>query len=123
MDKSILKTIIKCTTFGIVWAAILSVVALIIINFKGYELKDVLFVEGIIFVIGGVLSSLGCNPMGLSMQGLGQTNAQYITNANLEVTKMEKDKTKNIKTTISVGLSTVSLVIGGIIVIVINFII
>lgn len=123
MDKSILKTIIKCAIFGIVWAAILFGVALIITNFKGYELKDVLFVEGIIFVIGGVLSSLGGNPMGLSMQGLGQTNAQYIANANLEVTKMEKDKTKNIKTTISVGLSTVALVIGGILVIVINFII
>ncbi len=61
--------------------------------------------------------------MGLSMQGLGQTNAQYIANANLGVTKMEKDKTKNLKTTISVGLSTISLIIGGVLVIAINFII
>ena len=35
--------------------------------------------------------------MGLSMQGLGQTNSQYIANANLQVTKMEKDKAKIIK--------------------------
>lgn len=61
--------------------------------------------------------------MGLSMQGLGQNNAQYIANANLEVSKMEKDKTNNIKTTISAGLSTVSLIIGGLLVIAINFII
>ena len=47
--------------------------------------------------------------MGLSMQGLGQTNSQYIANANLQVTKMEKDKAKIIKTTVAVGLSTVSL--------------
>lgn len=108
---------------GNVWFSELFGVALIIRNFKGYELRDVLFVECIIFVIGGVLSSLGGNSMGLSMQGLGQTNAQYIANANLEVTKMEKDKTKNIKTTISVGLSIISLIIGGVLIIVISFII
>ena len=39
------------------------------------------------------------------------------------VTKMEKDKAKIIKTTVAVGLSTVSLVIGGVLIIVINFII
>ena len=123
MEKSILKTIGKCVIFGIIWGIVLFGVALIITNFKDYELRDVLFVEGIIFVVGGVLSSIGGNPMGLSMQGLGQNNAQYIDNANLEVSKMEKDKTNNIKTTISAGLSTVSLIIGGLLVIAINFII
>lgn len=123
MEKSILKTIGKCVIFGIIWGIVLFGFALIITNFKDYELRDVLFVEGIIFVIGGVLSSIGGNPMGLSMQGLGQNNAQYIANANLEVSKMEKDKTNNIKTTISAGLSTVSLIIGGLLVIAINFII
>ena len=123
MEKSILKTIGKCVIFGISWGIVLFGVALIITNFKDYELRDVLFVEGIIFVVGGVLSSIGGNPMGLSMQGLGQNNAQYIANANLEVSKMEKDKTNNIKTTISAGLSTVSLIIGGLLVIAINFII
>ena len=123
MEKSILKTIGKCVIFGIIWGIVLFGVALIITNFKDYELRDVLFVEGIIFVVGGVLSSIGGNPMGLSMQGLGQNNSQYIANANLEVSKMEKDKTNNIKTTISAGLSTVSLIIGGLLVIAINFII
>ena len=123
MDKSVLKTIVKCAVLGVIWAIILFGIALIITKFKGYELKDVLFIEGIFFVIVGILSSLGGNSMGLSMKGLGQTNSQYIANANLEVTKMEKDKTKNIKTTVSMGLSTVSLIIGGILVIVINFII
>lgn len=123
MEKSILKTIGKCVIFGIIWGIVLFGVALIITNFKDYELRDVLFVEGIIFVVGGVLSSIGGNPMGLSMQGLEQNNAQYIANANLEVSKMEKDKTNNIKTTISAGLSTVSLIIGGLLVIAINFII
>ena len=71
----------------------------------------------------GILSSFGGNPIGLSMQGLGQSNAQYIANGNLEVAKMEKDKTNSVKTTVSIGLSTVSLIIGGILVIALNFII
>ena len=123
MDKSVLKTIVKCVIFGVIWAIILFGVALVIANFKGYELKNILFIEGIIFVMIGILSSIGGNPMGLSMQGLGQSNAQYIANGNLEVAKMEKDKTKSVKTTVSIGLSTVSLVIGGVLVITLNFII
>ena len=123
MDKSVLKTIGKCVIFGVIWAIILFGVALVIANFKGYELKNILFIEGIIFVMIGILSSIGGNPMGLSMQGLGQSNAQYIANGNLEVAKMEKDKTKSVKTTVSIGLSTVSLVIGGVLVITLNFII
>lgn len=123
MDKSVLKTIVKCVIFGVIWAIILFGVALVITNFKGYELKNILFIEGIIFVMIGILSSIGGNPMGLSMQGLGQSNAQYIANGNLEVAKMEKDKTKSVKTTVSIGLSTVSLVIGGVLVITLNFII
>lgn len=123
MDKSVLKTIVKCVIFGVIWAIILFGVALVITNFKGYELKNILFIEGIIFVMIGILSSIGGNPMGLSMQGLGQSNAQYIANGNLEVAKMEKDKTKSVKTTVSIGLSTVSLVIGGVLVIALNFII
>lgn len=123
MDKSVLKTIVKCAVFGIIWAIILFGIALLITKVKGYELKDVLFIEGMLIVVAGVLSSVGGNPMGLSMQGLGQQNSQYIANANLEVTRMEKDKTKNIKSTIRMGLSTFSLVFGGVLIIVINFII
>jgi len=94
-----------------------------IVHFTSHNLKDILFIEGIILVILGVSSFLGGNPTGLSLQGLGQTNAQYIANANLEVTKMEKEKTNTIKNNFKTNISTVSLVIGGIICIIINFII
>lgn len=123
MDKSVLKTIRKYVVLGFIWSVVLFGIALIITNFNDYKLKNMLFIEGIIFIIGGTLSSFGGNPIGLSMQGLGQSNAQYISNANLQVTKMEKDKAKNIKTTISVGLNTISLVMAGILVIVVSFII
>ena len=123
MNKTLLKALEKCILWGVIWAIILFIIANILVNLKGFLLKDVLFIEGIIFIMLGLFACIGGNPMGLSMQGLGQNNAQYIANANLEVSKMEKDKTNNIKTTISAGLSTVSLIIGGLLVIAINFII
>lgn len=123
MDKDTLKNIRKCTILGIIWAILLVAIAFLIISFKNYNLKDMLFIEGIAFVAFGILSCIGGNPLGLSIQGLGQNNAQYISNSNLEVTKLEKANTKNIKNTLSIGLSTISLVFAGILVITINFII
>ncbi|MEW8995171.1 hypothetical protein [Clostridium sp.] len=123
MDKSQIKSLIKCVVWGIIWSIILVLIGLGIVNFTTYNLKDVLFIEGIILVILGVSSFLGGNPTGLSLQGLGQTNAQYIANANLEVTRMEKEKTTTIKNNFKASINTVSLVMGGVICIIINFII
>lgn len=123
MGKSQISSLIKCVVWGIIWSIILVLIGLGIVHFTTYNLKDILFIEGIILVILGVSSFLGGNPTGLSLQGLGQTNAQYIANANLEVTKMEKEKTNTIKNNFKTSISTVSLVIGGIICIIINFII
>ncbi|WP_297638745.1 hypothetical protein [uncultured Clostridium sp.] len=122
MDMSILKSIFKCILFGVIWATVLFVIALIVTNYKNYALKDVLFVEGIFFIIFGILSSLKGNSLGIPIQGLGQSNAQYITNANLHATDLETNKFKGIKTTLSIGLSAVSFMIGGVIAIIINFI-
>ncbi len=123
MGKSQISSLIKCFIWGIIWSIILVLIGLGIVRFTTYNLKDILFIEGIILVILGVSSFLGGNPTGLSLQGLGQTNAQYIANANLEVTRMEKEKTNTIKNNFKTSISTVSLVIGGIICIIINFII
>ena len=123
MDKDTLKNIRKCIISGIILTILLVAIAFLITTLKDYNLKDVLFVEGIAFILGGILSSIAGNSMGLSMQGLGQHNAQYIANSNLEVTKLEKANAKNIKNTLSIGLSTISLILAGILVITINFII
>ncbi|GAA0770280.1 hypothetical protein GCM10008908_12850 [Clostridium subterminale] len=124
MDKSQIKSLIKCVVWGIIWSIILVLIGLGIVNFTTHNLKDALFIEGIILVILGVSSFLGGNPTGLSLQGMGQTNAQYIANANLEVTRMEKEKTTtSINNSFKTIINTVSLIIGGLICIIINFII
>lgn len=124
MDKSQIKSLIKCVVWGIFWSIILVIIGFVIENFTSYTLKDILFIEGIVVVLLGALSSIGGNPMGLSLQALGQNNAQYAANANLEVTRMEKEKRhNNFKSNLRSSLNTVSLIIGGVICIIINFII
>ncbi|MPQ43916.1 hypothetical protein [Clostridium tarantellae] len=118
------KTLIKCILFGILWFILLFIIALIILKLTNYALNDILFIEGILFIIIGVLSSLGGNTMSLSLQSMGETNSQYISNANLEITKLEKEKTKGtLKNFFSTSISMLSFVIAGILCIVVNFII
>lgn len=123
MNKTLLKSLEKCILWGVIWTIILFIIANILVNLKEFLLKDVLFIEGIIFIMLGLFACIGGNPMGLSLQSMGQNNAQYTTNANLEVSKMESTNKSNFKNTISVSINTVSLIFAGIVCIVINYII
>jgi len=124
MNKSQIKALTKCIVWGILWAIVFIFIGFLIVNFTSYTLKDILFIEGIILIVLGALSSIGGNPTGLSLQALGQDNAQYVANANLEVTKMEKQiHHDNIKTNLRNSFNIISLIIGGAICIIINFII
>lgn len=124
MDKSNLKHLFKYILWGIIWSIAFVIIALIIVDKTQYILKDVLFIEGIIVILLGALSLFGGNSMGLSLQALGQTNAQYVANANLEVTKKEKElNSRQIKDNFRSSVNTVSLIVGGTICIIINFII
>lgn len=124
MDNNQKKAIGKCILGGIIIAIIFVGIGFLIKPKTSFELRDVLFVEGIALIAVSVLASIGGNPMGISMQGLGSSGAQYAATANLEISKREKESTKDlVKNTLSIGLSTISLALGGIICIVINFII
>lgn len=124
MHHQYLIALIKCIVWVILWAIVFILIGFVIVNFTSYSLKYVLFIEGIVLVALGALSSIGGNPTGLSLQALVQDNAQYVANANLEVTKMEKQRHHdNIKTNLRSSFNIVSLIIGGAICIIINFII
>ena len=123
MNKTLLKSLSKCILWGAIWTVILLIIGNILANLKGFLLKDVLFIEGIIFIILGIFSCIGGNPMGLSLQSLGQNNPQYNTNANLEVSRMENNNKSSLKNTISISINTVSLIFAGIACVIINYII
>ena len=122
MEISKSKQLLKCVFAGVIWFLVAIGTSFLTIRFTGYSFKDILFVGGILLIIIGALSSIGGNPMGLSLQSLGQVNSQYISNANLEVTKKEKSS-YDFKTTLSFGVSMVALIIGGVLSIFLSLII
>ncbi|HEX9026678.1 MAG TPA: hypothetical protein VF839_09500 [Clostridium sp.] len=124
MNKRDFKSLIKNISFGILESFILVLIGLAIVSFNNYNLKDVLFVEGIVLIILAVFCVIGGDSTGLSLQGMGQNNAQYLANANLEILKLENEKTKrNLRPMLNIGLNAVSMTIGGVICIIIDLII
>lgn len=123
MRKNIFKIITKYIAFVFIWSILLFAIAITLLKTKGYLLKDILFVEGLLFILLGTLSSISGNPIGISIQSLGQNNSQFNSNVNLEVSKIEKEKTKDIlKLSISPSIGAISLIVVGIFSIISTFI-
>ena len=123
MKDERISLLIKSIIWGTVWLGLAALIALIITKVTSYkDFENVLFIEGLILIFVGIFASISGDPMGLSLQGLGHSNAQYIANANLEVSKMSREKVSG-KIDIGFALSTLSLVIGGILSAAITFII
>jgi hypothetical protein len=49
-----------------------------------YNLKDVLFLLGLFSLIIAIISNISGNPNGLSLQSLGNNNAQYVANVDFK---------------------------------------
>lgn len=123
MKDDRLVILLKSLIWGLMWLIIASILGFIISKIMtSRSFQDILFIEGLVLIFIGIFASISGDPRGISMQGLGQNNAQYINNANLEVARMEKEKV-HIRTDIKFALSTFSLVIGGILSVVVTFIV
>ena len=64
MSKSLLKSIGTFIILSMLLSAFLFIIAFILVNVKGYILKDVLLIESIIFVVLGGFASISGNPKG-----------------------------------------------------------
>lgn len=123
MKDNRFNLVLKSLFWGIAWLLLVALVGFIITKVTSYKsFQNIVFIEGLILVFVGIFTSISGDSMGISMQGLGQNNAQYISNANLEVTKMQKEKS-NRKLDIEFAVSTFSLVLGGSLSVVLTFII
>ncbi|MCR1950866.1 hypothetical protein NSA50_07305 [Clostridium sp. DSM 100503] len=113
MKDNRINLVIKSLLWGIAWLGVAALIGFIITKVTPYKnFENILFIEGIILVFVGIFASISGDPMGLSMQGLGQNSAQYAASANLEVTKMEREKS-NRKLDVALAVSTFSLILGG----------
>ena len=114
MKDNRINLVIKSFLWGIAWFGVAVLLGFIITKVTAYKnFENILFIEGIILVFVGIFASISGDPMGLSMQGLGQNSAQYSASANLEVTKMEREKS-NRKLDVALAVSTFSLILGGV---------
>ncbi|WP_195263512.1 hypothetical protein [Clostridium sp. 1001275B_160808_H3] len=113
MKDNRINLVIKSLLWGIAWLGVAALIGFIITKVTPYKnFENILFIEGIILVFVGIFASISGDPMGLSMQGLGQNSAQYAAIANLETTKMEREKS-NRKLNVALAVSTFSLILGG----------
>ncbi len=126
MDNYKIKLFLKFVLFGVIWALISAGIGLLISEFMDYSFRDVFFVEGRLLIMIGIFSSIGGKLTGLPLQ-LKSSNPQYVTNAYLQMTDIEKKEKKNNsdvrKANISIGISGIALIVGGLICMIINFVI
>jgi hypothetical protein len=124
------KLSIRKTLFFLVCSLILSgvgyFIATLISNQFDLKLQEAMFVEGLIVIIIGALSSIKGNPSGSSIQGFGQGNAQYGSILHLEVTRMERESTNYYKNFLKqsvaeFALSNITIIMCGIFIIILSF--
>lgn len=114
MKDNRLGSLLKSLLWGIGWFLLAIVIGFLITKITLYKsFESVVFIEGLILIFVGIFTSISGNPMGISMQGLGQNNSQFISNANLEVARIENDKSDR-KLDILFAVSTLALVVGGV---------
>lgn len=110
--------------FTIIWTLLALIISFVIGKITTFNLNDILFIIGLLFVIIGGMSSLGGDSRGLSLQGLGSNNVQQVNNANLEINKMINEKSSySINNEILLSLSNGTLIFGGILTILISLIV
>ena len=92
-------------------------------SFQGYHFRDIIFVEGIVILMMGLFSSIGGNPMSLSLQDFGQINPQWLANVSLETNEIDRKRiVDSCKVTLNIDIINISLMLGGTITLIISFI-
>ncbi|AQM58951.1 hypothetical protein [Clostridium baratii] len=114
MKKENAKSIVKCILIGGVWSILAIIAAIIIKNLKSYSLADIIFCEGILFILIGALSCIGGSSRGLFFKENNTSNVQFTASDLKGNTKYERDN-ELIRKVLPLSIIKLSLIIGGII--------
>ena len=114
-----MKKVMALLRYGLyilIWNIIAGFIALIISNNSTLIYKDAIFIEGILLIIVGFFSSMRGTPIS-SINLIGQdTGSSYNNYTNLEAARREQEKPVNkLKKNLSIGVSYITLIIGGLI--------
>ncbi|MEG0691849.1 MAG: hypothetical protein RR444_02080 [Oscillospiraceae bacterium] len=123
--KKVLKKILFLLLFSIIILGIGYLIALIISTSAKSSMSDIMCYEGILAVIIGVFLCMKGNPSGLSISGMGQSNPQYISFQNLEVTRIEREQHPYYKdffknAVVEFAFSGVTIILSGIFMLIIS---
>lgn len=123
MNKKNLKNLSKILVISLTSLIIALSLGQFISSFQGCHFRDIIFVEGIAILMMGLFSSIGGNPMSLSLQDFGQINPQWLANISLETNEIDRKRiVDSCKVTLNVDIINISLMLGGTIILIISFI-
>ena len=119
--------ILKIMVFSVVCVGVGYLVAILIARISKLGLQDALFYEGLIIIMLGLMLSMKGNPSGANLQGLGQQSAQQISSWNLEVTRIERNKTNYYRdflkhSIVDFAFGNLALMLGGVLIIMISIV-
>lgn len=120
MNKNQIKLFITTIFFGFFWSILLFVSALVIKNFTGNPLKNLIFAEGIMFIFFSMLSAITGNSLGSLHTKFDQNDYEYLSNIALETRNLSR-KTILINN-LKLSLNMVSLLLGGVFSLFLSFI-
>lgn len=121
MNKNQIKLFITTIFFGFFWTILLFISALIIKNFTGNPLKNLIFVEGIMFIFFFILSAITGTSFGSLNTKFDQNDYEYLSNIALETRNLSR-KTILINN-LKISLNMVSLLFGGLFSLLLSFMI
>ncbi len=118
--KFILRKVALHAVFGLLLALVGMVVGLLIAGHYEQNVQNVMFVEGVILVIVGIMASMKGNPSIAGLKGLDVRDATVVNRMNLETTVMERDITNYYKNfrkqaVVEYGFGRMTLIFGGVI--------
>jgi hypothetical protein len=95
--KRLLRKLLIMSIFGLIYAGVGLLIALVIASSNNYKLQDVAFSTGCLIVILGLFMMMRGNPTGGSLSGWGAKNANAMNHWNLGVTLQERESTNYYK--------------------------
>jgi hypothetical protein len=111
--------------FGLILMGIGIGVAILIANKSSNSLPDVMFMEGIVVLVIGILASMKGNPSGGNISRVGMNNPNLVNFMDLETTRIERETTNYYDefrkhAIVEFGFSSITLIFGGVFLILVS---
>ncbi|WP_138417323.1 hypothetical protein [Aquibacillus sediminis] len=88
-----IKKWVFSTLYCFIFIIIAYLIGISISSYTIYSIQNILFVEGIMLLLIGLMASMETSHTGIRMEAIGQEQDQYMQHKNMEVTGIERNST------------------------------